>query len=85
MPTVVKHGIGAAKNTGEEVKSLGVTKVLIVTDPGVQKAGLISPIMDSLEEAGLSLLCRPEIRWHSLSFICNDRWRWFDNPLFKEW
>lgn len=37
MPTVVKHGIGAVKHTGEEVKNLGVSKVLLVTDPGVKK------------------------------------------------
>jgi len=53
MPTVVKHGIGAVKHTGEEVKNLGVKKVLVVTDPGVRKVGLINPVIESLESAQL--------------------------------
>lgn len=34
IPTVIKHGIGAVKHVGEEVKAYGVSKVLLVTDPG---------------------------------------------------
>lgn len=53
MPTVVKHGIGAIKNIGDEVKNLGVKKALLVTDKGVYNAGLLEPIMESLKGAGL--------------------------------
>ncbi|MBD4758141.1 NAD-dependent alcohol dehydrogenase, partial [Xanthomonas citri pv. citri] len=37
IPTVIKHGIGAIKHTGEEVAALGVSKALLVTDPGIYK------------------------------------------------
>ncbi|MHC5534337.1 iron-containing alcohol dehydrogenase [Priestia megaterium] len=56
MPTVVKHGIGAVKHTGEEVKNLGVSKVLLVTDPGVKKVGLADPVIASLKEADVDVI-----------------------------
>ena len=56
VPTVLKHGIGAAQHTGEEVKNLGVSKVLLVTDPGVKKVGLIDPVVKSLKEAQIEVV-----------------------------
>ncbi|WP_420908667.1 iron-containing alcohol dehydrogenase [Brevibacillus humidisoli] len=56
MPTVVKHGIGVIQYAGEEVKQLGVTKVLLVTDPGVKKVGLIDPVAESLIAAGMEVV-----------------------------
>ncbi|MDQ0862362.1 iron-containing alcohol dehydrogenase [Bacillus sp. V2I10] len=56
VPTVLKHGIGAVKHTGEEVKNLGVSKVLLVTDPGVKKVGLIEPVVKSLKEAQIEVV-----------------------------
>lgn len=53
MPTVVKHGIGSVKHVGEEVKKLGVKRVLLVTDPGVQKVGLTEPVIKSLRESDI--------------------------------
>ena len=56
MPTVVKHGIGASAYTGEEVKKLGVSKVLLVTDPGVRKVGLADPVIASLKESDIEVI-----------------------------
>lgn len=53
MPTVVKHGIGVVKYLGDEVKNLGVNKLLLVTDRGVCNAGLIDPVAESLSKAGI--------------------------------
>ncbi|MBO8137078.1 MAG: iron-containing alcohol dehydrogenase [Desulfotomaculum sp.] len=53
IPTVMKNGIGAVKIVGKEVKKLGVSKPLIVTDQGVLNAGLVNPVIDSLKKAGL--------------------------------
>ncbi|GMA44325.1 hypothetical protein GCM10025857_42390 [Alicyclobacillus contaminans] len=52
LPTAIKHGIGAIKHVGEEVKNLGVTKALLVTDPGIYQAGVTSPIEESLKKLG---------------------------------
>src|SRR5690554_2052265 len=53
LPTRIVYGTGAVVRTGEEVAALGATKVLITTDGGVQKAGLLQPVIGSLERAGI--------------------------------
>ena len=44
---------GSSASAGERMKAMGCTKVLIVTDKGVVKAGLVAPIAEALEKAGL--------------------------------
>ncbi|MGC9324342.1 MAG: iron-containing alcohol dehydrogenase [Desulfomonilia bacterium] len=44
-------GPGSVKTIGEEIKSRGIKKVLIVTDKGVIAAGLMKPIEESLKAA----------------------------------
>lgn len=56
IPTVIKHGIGAINHAGEEVKNLGVSKVLLVTDPGIYAAGVTKPVTDALESAELEIV-----------------------------
>lgn len=56
LPTAIKHGIGAVKHVGEEVKNLGVTKALLVTDPGIYQAGVTSPIEESLKNSGIDVV-----------------------------
>ena len=34
VPTVMKHGLGAIGSLADEVKSLGLRRPLLVTDPG---------------------------------------------------
>lgn len=55
IPTVIKHGIGAVMQVGAEVKKLGVTKALLVTDPGIYQAGVTNPVVESLQEAGVEV------------------------------
>jgi len=45
---------GAVQKLGEIVKREIGTRVLIVTDPGLIKAGLLTPATDSLDNAGVS-------------------------------
>jgi alcohol dehydrogenase class IV len=52
-PNKISIGTGAAKQVGIESKALGGKKALIVTDPGVVKAGLIDGIQESLESEKL--------------------------------
>ncbi|MFB4474809.1 iron-containing alcohol dehydrogenase, partial [Oceanobacillus caeni] len=56
LPTAIKHGIGSIKHVGEEVKNLGVTKALLVTDPGIYNAGVTKPIEKHLKEAGVEVV-----------------------------
>jgi alcohol dehydrogenase class IV len=48
MPTRVECGNGISEKTGEMVKEIGVTNVLIVTDKGVRGANLLEGIERSL-------------------------------------
>ncbi|HYB21735.1 MAG TPA: iron-containing alcohol dehydrogenase [Thermodesulfobacteriota bacterium] len=50
----VRLGAGTIKEVGAAFQSAGGKKVLIITDPGVVKAGLLGPAMKSLEESKIS-------------------------------
>ncbi len=56
VPTVIKHGIGAIKYIGTEAKKLGITKALLVTDPGIHGAGVTKPVIEHLEAAGVKVV-----------------------------
>jgi 4-hydroxybutyrate dehydrogenase len=53
-PTRVLFGAGTAALTGEELSRLGVRRPLVVTDPGVLRAGLVDGVSQSLSAAGLT-------------------------------
>ncbi|MBI1878004.1 MAG: iron-containing alcohol dehydrogenase [Chloroflexi bacterium] len=53
IPTVMKHGLGAIKALADEVRALGMKRPLIVTDPGVVKAGLLNRAIAPLKAANL--------------------------------
>ncbi len=54
-PTKIIFGGGSSGGAGEELKALGTSKALVVTDPGVMKAGLVKPLVDSLEKVGIGV------------------------------
>ncbi|HEX5658126.1 MAG TPA: iron-containing alcohol dehydrogenase [Polyangiales bacterium] len=54
-PTRILFGIGAVADVGKEAKNLGITKALVVADPGVAKAGLTAPVEKSLTAAGIEV------------------------------
>jgi choline dehydrogenase len=56
IPTVMKHGLGAIKILADEVRSLGMKRPLIVTDPGVVKAGLLERALAPLKAANLGYM-----------------------------
>jgi len=54
LPVRIEFGRGSSGGVGEEAKNLGGTRALIVTDPGVESAGLVEPVVARLAEAGLA-------------------------------
>jgi alcohol dehydrogenase class IV len=56
MPTRVFFGRGVAGEAGAHAAGLGMRRVMLVTDPGVQAAGLADPARDDLIAAGLEVL-----------------------------
>lgn len=53
FPNRVIAGEGAALQCAKEVTQLGGTRVVLVADRGVEAAGLLEPIRDALDAAGL--------------------------------
>lgn len=54
IPTVMKHGLGAINALADEARALGMTRPLLVTDPGVVRAGLLERAITPLKAANLS-------------------------------
>lgn len=54
-PTKTILGKGSIGELGKEAASLGARKVLVVTDPGVVKAGLVASPREVLRRAGLEV------------------------------
>jgi 4-hydroxybutyrate dehydrogenase len=52
-PTRVLFGAGAVRDLGREVSSRGLVRVLLLTDPGVERAGLLAAPREALEQAGI--------------------------------
>jgi choline dehydrogenase len=53
IPTVMKHGLGAVQTLADEAKALGMKRPLIVTDPGIVKAGLLDRATAPLKAAAM--------------------------------
>ena len=54
VPASQIFGAGAVQRLGEEARRLGATRVLVITDPGVAKAGIAGQVRDLLEQAGVA-------------------------------
>ena len=52
VPTRLVHGPGALARLGETLRELGVTRPLLVTDPGVVAAGLADRALEHLDGRG---------------------------------
>lgn len=51
VPTRIVHGPGALARLGETLRELGVSRPLLVTDPGVAAAGLADRALEHLDDA----------------------------------
>jgi alcohol dehydrogenase class IV len=54
--TPIKFGPGAAADAGWELKRLGVTRALLVTDPGVLATGHPDRVRESIERHGIEVV-----------------------------
>ncbi len=55
FPTRIVFGNGEAKRVGEEAAAFGIKRALVVTDAGVRRAELLTPITDALEARGIAV------------------------------
>ncbi|MBI3522647.1 MAG: iron-containing alcohol dehydrogenase [Chloroflexi bacterium] len=54
IPTRISFGRGVSLTLAEPLRQLGAKKVLLVTDPGVRKAGLVAPLEERLRDARIA-------------------------------
>jgi alcohol dehydrogenase class IV len=52
-PTLIRFGAGRISELADGCKSLGITRPLLVTDPGLAKLPMIAAAVDSCRKAGL--------------------------------
>ncbi len=50
----IVHGFGALQDLGGEIKRLGGSRVLIITDPGIKGAGILDAARQVVENAGFT-------------------------------
>jgi len=51
VPTVMKHALGAVNAIADEARAMGMKRPMLVTDPGVVKAGLLERLEAPLKAA----------------------------------
>lgn len=61
LPTIIRHGPGAVAALPDAVKEFGLRRPMIVTDPGIARAGLLSRITRLLDGAGQAYLVFDEV------------------------
>jgi alcohol dehydrogenase class IV len=54
LPTRIEFGAGVAGLVGEPIKELGGSRVLVITDPGVAKAGIADRVAEPLSQASVA-------------------------------
>jgi len=67
-------GLGSIKNLGTEVLKFDVRRILVITDKGIVKAGILEPIQKSLNQANISYdifdNCTPEPSINLVTTLC---------------
>jgi alcohol dehydrogenase len=61
LPTKIRYGAGMLKVLGEELRLLEAKKVMIITDKGLVKAGMVKRITDIIEGEGMNFIIYDEI------------------------
>lgn len=69
IPQII-FGCDAAKETGKELQNQCVTRCLIVTDKGVRAAGLVEPILASLDACGISYIIFDDVKPETPDTVC---------------
>jgi alcohol dehydrogenase class IV len=72
LPTEVVYGDGAVDEIGSAAKPAGCSRAMIVTDPGVRKAGLVEAVEDSLRSAGVATTVYDAVSPNPRSLECYD-------------
>lgn len=54
VPAAIRFGENAAQHIGADIRNLGCSKPLLVTDKFLLDSGILAPVLDSLKDQGIS-------------------------------
>ena len=60
--TPIKFGPGASADAGWELKRLGASRVMVVSDPGVIRAGITERVVAAIEAEGIEAVVFDRVR-----------------------
>lgn len=63
-------GPGVSKQAGERIKNFGCKKCLVVTDKGIEAAGLVGPILESIKGNGIETIVYDGALPNCPDYIC---------------
>src|SRR5262245_55511984 len=72
IPTDVHFGFGASRTLPTHVRSAGARKVLVVTDPGVRRAGILDRIISLLDQESIDFAVYDHVTADSGSTLIRD-------------
>jgi len=61
LPTRIIHGPNSIQEIGQVFVNLGCTKALVVSDKGVNSAGLLKPVLELLKKSGIPYVVFDEV------------------------
>jgi len=61
MSTEIVYGSGCAETVGAQARRLGAQRVLLISDPGLQKVGLVEQLLGWLRREGLEVEAYSEV------------------------
>ncbi|MCQ4638591.1 iron-containing alcohol dehydrogenase [Anaerovorax odorimutans] len=62
LPTKIEFGEGKILKTGDSAKTLGASRVILITDRGLSKTEIINNVMTSLKNADMQVLLYDDVR-----------------------
>ena len=69
VPNII-FGNGKSQSVGHLIKDKGLKRPLVISDPGLRRAGLLSPFLESLDNAGLDVSIFDEISPDPTELMC---------------
>ena len=72
LPTKIIYGCGVLKQLPEEIRAAGGTKILLITDTGITKAGITALITDLLDASGLEYTVYDGVEANPKDVNCED-------------
>jgi len=61
LPTRIDYGPGVIRTLPQVCAQFNLQRIVLVTDSGVQAAGLLEPVCDQLDRAGITYQCFSEV------------------------